>query len=241
MKMGVLKWLSDKIFPENFTCELCGREIFDGGRLCGDCAKTVTFNDKNTCPVCGRRTATNALCIECKALAPKYKKAVSAIVYGDGGALLISKFKDGKAYLKDYFAELLAPKCSEFKVDGICYVPMTKSDERRRGYNQAKLLAKSLSAKLGVPLLDGAIVKIKRTYAQKTLTFDERKENLRSSFKADRSIVKGKKLLLVDDVMTSGATADVVCTELLKRGAAQVYFATAASVEYKLKTAENIL
>ena len=239
--MSIFKWVSDKLFPENFTCELCGREVFDGGRLCGLCAERVTFNDKSTCPVCGRKTATSQFCIECKALAPKYKRAVSAIVYEDGGAQLISKFKEGGAYLKEYFADLLQDKCAEFKADGICFVPMTKRGERKRGYNQAELLAKSLSARLKVPVLDGAIVKIKQTKAQKTLTVEERKENLRGCFKADRKIVGGKKILLVDDVMTSGATAEIVCTELLKRGATEIYFATAASVEYKIKTVENIL
>ena len=239
--MSILKWLGDKFFPENFTCELCGREIFDGGRLCYRCAEKVTFNDGKTCPVCGRRTATAELCIECKAFAPKYKKAVSSIVYADGGAQLIYKFKDGNSYLKDYFAELLAAKCATFGVDGICFVPMTKGDERKRGYNQAELLARSLSVRLGIPVLEGALVKTKRSQAQKTLTFEERKENLRGCFKADKSVVKGKKILLVDDVLTSGATADAVCAELLKRGAAEIYFATAASVEYELKTAENIL
>lgn len=239
--MSIFKWLSEVFFPDNFTCELCGREIFDGGRLCGDCAEKVTFNDGNTCPVCGRKTKTNALCIECKALAPKYEKAVSAIVYEDGGAQLIHKFKDGAAYLKDYFADLLAVKCAQINADGIVFVPMTKKDERRRGYNQAELLAKSLSKRLNIPVLDGAIAKTKRTAPQKSLTLDERKNNLGGSFKAERSIVKGKVILLVDDVMTTGATADVICTELLKRGAEKVYFATAASVEYKVKTVENLL
>ena len=239
--MSIFKWLSEVLFPENFTCELCGMEIFDGGRLCSDCAEKVTFNDKNACPVCGRKTAVSALCIECKALAPKYKKAVSAIVYEDGGARLIHKFKDGGAYLKNYFADLLADKCREFQADGICFVPMTKKDERLRGYNQAELLARALSERLGIPVLDNAIVKTKRTAPQKSLKLNERKDNLHGSFKADGNVVKGKVILLVDDVMTTGATADVICTELLKRGAACIYFATAASVEYKVRTAENIL
>lgn len=238
----LIKWLKNMLFPENFTCELCGREIFDGGRLCADCNERVIFNDGETCPVCGRKTASSSLCLECKALAPKFDKAASAIVYEDGGAELIYKFKNGCAYLKDYFADLLEKKCSDFcDADGIIYVPMTKKDERKRGYNQAELLAKALSSRLDIPLIKGAVVKVKQTEPQKSLTKDERMDNLKGSFRADKKAVNGKTLILVDDVMTSGATAEILCTELLKRGAVKIYFATAASVEFKIRTAENII
>lgn len=233
--MKLLKWLDKQIFPEDFTCELCGKEVFDFGRFCADCAKTVQFNDGKTCPVCGRKTATYSLCLECKAFAPAYKKAVSAIVYADGGAKLIYKFKHGNAYLKEYFADLLKDKCAEFaNADGVCFVPMTKSDARKRGYNQAELLAKSLSERLGVPLIKNALIKVKKTQQQKSLSKTERENNLKGCFKADKEIVKGKTLILVDDVMTTGATAEAVCSELKKRGALAIYFVTAASVEYKV-------
>ena len=200
----------------------------------------VTFNDGACCPVCGRKTKTDSLCLECKALAPKYAKAASAIVYKDGGSKLIQKFKRGNAYLKDYFADLLMKKCDFTKdADGICFVPMTAKDKRKRGYNQAELLAKALSERLQIPVMRGAIVKKKQTKQQKSLSKEERRENLRSAFRADRAVVNGKIIILVDDVTTTGATAEAVCTELLKRGAAKIYFVTAASVEYEPVLAEN--
>lgn len=232
--MNFFKSLSGALFPENFTCELCEKEIFDGKRLCPDCAAEVTFNDGQTCPVCGRKTVTSSICLECKSDAPVYDKAVSAIVYKDGGAKLIAKFKRGNAYLKDYFADLLIDKCAPFKqADGVCFVPMTKKDERKRGYNQAELLAKSLSERLNIPLLKGALTKTRQTEQQKSLTKTERENNLKGCFKADKATVDGKTLILVDDVLTTGATTEAVCTELKKRGAARIYFVTAASVEYK--------
>lgn len=232
--MRFFKWLSEQLFPDNYTCELCGKEIFDGGRFCEDCAPSVIFNDGETCPVCGRKTETSSLCLECKALAPKYKKAASAIVYENGGAKLVYKFKNGDAYLKDYFADLLKDKCAEFaNADGICFVPMTGKAVRGRGYNQAELLAKALSARLGIPVLKNALIKLKDSAQQKSLTKSERENNLKGCFKADKEIVNGKTLILVDDVMTTGATAEAICAELIKRGAKEIYFVTAASVEYK--------
>ncbi len=231
--MKFIKWIGGGLFPENYTCGLCGREIFGQKGLCAKCAAKVTMNDGATCPVCGRKTATDSLCLECKQNAPVFAKAVSAIVYKEGGTRLIYKFKRGGAHLKDYFADLLSGKCAQFSdADGICFVPMSPKDKLKRGYNQSELLARALSERLNIPVLEGALKKVKKTAQQKRLTRQERAENLRAAFKADREVVKGKTLILTDDVMTTGTTAEVICTELKKRGAEKIYFVTAASVEY---------
>ncbi len=232
--MNIFKLISDEIFPENLTCNLCGTEVFGGEALCADCAKTVTFNNGATCPKCGRKTNMPALCLECKANAPLYERAFSAFVYADGGKNLIYAFKNGKPWLSRYFSDLLSPLCKKIKdADAICYVPMTGRARRKRGYNQARLLAAELSKKLNLPLLDKAVKKIKKSKPQKSLTRKEREENLKGCFSADRAAVKDKNIILVDDVLTTGATADVITKELKRKGARKVYLITAASVEYK--------
>lgn len=233
MRTKFLKEILNFLFPENFTCNLCGKEVFNGERFCVDCQSKIVYNNGTTCPVCGRRTKTPTLCLECKEYAPLYKKAVSPLVYEKGVIALIHAFKNDKPYLKNYFAEIMARECEKLpKADIICYTPMLKRDERKRGYNQAKLLAKELSELLSIPVCKNAIIKIKKTSAQKSLSRRDRAENLKGCFKADKKSVNGKKVLLVDDVLTTGATADALCAQLLKRGAAEVYFVTAASVEY---------
>ena len=231
--MNVFKAILDSIFPENYTCELCGIEIFDGGRFCDECRKTVIFNDGDTCPVCGRMTDVPELCLDCKALAPLYDKAVSALDYSDGAKKLVLAFKSSRPYLKNYFADLLYKKCEQFTdAEAICFVPMTPKAQARRGFNQAYLLAKELSKRMELPLLKGAVKKVKDTAQQKSLSRTDREKNLKSCFKADRVVVKDKTLIVVDDVLTTGATADAVCGELKKRGAKRLYFATVASVRY---------
>ena len=224
--------IKETLFPENYTCEICGIEIFKD-RLCHDCAETVEFNNGKTCPTCGRKTAKSEICIECKAHLPQFKRAVSAMNYSDGAVRLIAKFKNGHAYLAGYFAELIAPHLENLPhFDGIVYVPMTEKAKSRRGYNQAELLANHISEITGVPVLKDAVVKHKETAEQKDLFRSERVKNLSECFKADSNSVKGKTILAVDDVLTTGATLDALTIALKKSGAKQIFAATCASVEY---------
>lgn len=232
--MNIFKGLLDIFFPPNFTCDICGKEIFNGDTLCEKCRDTVTVNNVFTCPVCGRKTRSSWLCLECKAQPPLYDKAVSPFVYSGGTQKLIAKFKNGQGYLKDYFARAMYAKCGNFNdAEAICFVPMTRAAEFARGYNQSQLLAAELSKLINLPLLKDAVKKVKKSSSQKSLTKKERAENLKSCFKAEREIVKDKTLILVDDVLTTGATADAVAGELKKRGAKKVYLVTAASVDYE--------
>lgn len=226
--------LLDIFFPEDFTCDICGREVFGGERFCKTCKPTVIFNDGETCPVCGRKTRVSELCMECKSYAPSFDKAVSAFVYEGGVKKLIIGYKNGKSYLKEYFADRLYEKCKQLgDIDCICYVPMLPAAKRKRGYNQAQLLAAALSKRLGVPLLKDGLKKIRKTDQQKLLTKKDRLSNLTGSIRADSQKVMGKTILLVDDVLTTGATAEAATVELKKRGAVKVYFATVASVELR--------
>lgn len=235
MLKNLFKNISESLFPENFTCDLCGSETF-GTNLCPDCKNSVIKNDGNTCPVCGRQTVANEICIECKHSLPLYDKAVSPLVYENGTVKLIQKFKNGNAYLKNYFALLIAEKLENFPdFDLIVYVPSAAKSLRRRGYNQSFLLAQSVSQKTGKPLLKNAVIKTKETLHQKELNGSERAENLKNSFKvAKRSEIKNMRVLVIDDVLTTGATANEISRILIAAGANKVYIAAAASVRYKM-------
>ena len=107
------------------------------------------------------------------------------------------------------------------------------SEERlyERGYNQAELIADELSLIIGVPVLKGVIIKVKDSKRQATLSAKERKSNLSGTFKVeDSSSLKGKNVLIADDVMTTGATVEVLSHLIVKAGAAKVNVLTVASV-----------
>lgn len=226
--------LREKLFPEHYTCAVCGVEIFEG-ELCADCQKITKFNNGSTCPVCGRMLKSEGVCLQCKESLPNYKKAVSALVYDGGGVALISRFKNGRPHLARYFARLLAPKIKELpRADGLVFVPMTRIARWARGYNQSQLLAKELSRLCGLPVLNKCVKKVKKSAVQKNLPRKERLKNLEGCFAVDKSIINGKTVIVVDDVMTTGATLEAMSAALKKAGAEEVYAACVASVEYRV-------
>ncbi len=231
--MSFKDFIKEALFPSRYTCDVCGCETF-GENLCPKCLKNTVFNDKVFCPICGRKTVRPEICLECKAKPPLFESAVSALVYEGSAISLIHKFKNGAAYLKDYFADLILKKLTELpEFDAVAFVPMTKKAVRKHGYNQARLLAESISERVNVPVAD-FVEKIKDTDEQKSLSRKERAKNLANTFKAQSGRpLLDKNVLLVDDVLTTGATADAVCLKLFQTGAAKVFLATVASVEYK--------
>ena len=235
MKM-IIKALLEALFPADLTCDICGRETF-GTNVCDDCAKTLVYNDKEVCPICGRKTVRSALCVECKEKPPLFKTAVSAFVYEGNAVYLIKKFKEGAGYLKEYFADEICKSLKDFpEYDCIVCVPMTSRAKSKRGFNQSELLAKALSARVDRSYIKDAVEKRKETGAQKELTRKDRSKNLKGSFAVlKKQEIKGKRVLVVDDILTTGATADEMAKVLLKAGAKEVYLATVASVEYKIK------
>lgn len=228
--------VKEALFPSNFTCDLCGTEVFND-TLCPDCKKTVAFNDAASCPLCGRKTSRTEICMECKDRPPMYKRAVSPLVYADGSAILVGKLKNGSPYLGEFFGDLIVEKLIGFpKIDVITCVPLTKFSLFRRGYNPSELIARRVAYRTDTPKV-GAIVRVKRGKPQKGLTKREREKNVSGAFKIkDRKKIKGKSVLLIDDVLTTGATADEIAKILRSAGAREIFVATAASVEYKPAT-----
>ena len=137
----------------------------------------------------------------------------------------INKYRD-KDYLASYFAELMYERISAegLRADLAVPVPMYKSKERRRGYNQAGLLAEYISDRLDIPYYPHLLVLISDTPPMSGLSAAERRENVQGVFKTAKwvkNIIKDKAVLLVDDIFTTGSTAEACSTALKEAGAAR--------------------
>lgn len=214
----------------NYTCDVCGREVFGGERICAHCRERLPV-PRVVCPVCGRRVEEEGVCASCKQRRPVPNMVRSRFVHEGDALRLMLRYKGGERYLAQTFALELLPLLEAFpRPDALVPVPMTARERRRRGFDQARLLAERLSAQSGIPVLCAA-EKTRETAQQKTLSRRERETNLRGCFRvADRKCVRGKRLLIVDDIYTTGATADEFASVLLRAGAAAVDVITVTSV-----------
>ena len=237
----ILKKILNIVYPERLTCVFCGNEIFDENKksTCVDCQKSLPLISGKICNKCGQplKNMSNycEMCIGGKHI---YTKSRSAFVYEGkvSGAILNFKFHNAKYYCKP-FAHYLAQLYQDYKYDCdvVIPVPIHSSRLKERGYNQSELIAKHFCKILSLPLDTTSLVKIKKTKNQAELDFKQRQTNLDGAFKVtDKNQIKGKKVLIVDDVYTTGATIDCCATELFKSGAKQVLALTVAHAVTKL-------
>ena len=227
------KFFKKHIFNPSWRCLACGKEIFENEHFCSACKSTLPYNDGAICEHCGRAvTAFEPYCSTCKNVLVDLDKCRSPFIYAPPISTLIKKAKyDRGIYLIDYFAEQLSLTYLQnyFNADYLTYIPMTKKAMKKRGYNQSKILAEKLSVLINVPVLD-CIEKTKETERQATLGRKERLKNLDGAFRiSDKKSVKDKSILIIDDVSTTGSTAEVVAKRLKDSGAKIVNLLTVAS------------
>lgn len=237
LKTFLSRFLRENVFNERWTCSYCGKEIFDENYFCTDCLNELPFNDKCICNHCGRATSVpEKYCLTCKEKLLSTDIARSVFSYQGKIKTLIKKMKYSKyAYLCDVFSSYLSAIYFKnlFVADFALYVPMTAKRERKRGYNQSKRLAQAFAEKTGVEVKD-VLIKVKETEKQAFLSAKERRKNLSASFKiVDKKVVEGKSFVLIDDVTTTGSTAEVISALLKKYGAKSVILLTVASVKSK--------
>ena len=222
--------LLDLILPPR--CALCGTDIADDGALCLDCWRSVTFLGHPLCAVCGDpfevRPLGDAVCGDCLAYPPRFDRARSAVLYDEVTRPLILAFKHADrltlaplliAWLRSAGAELLD------RADLIVPVPLHPGRLLARRYNQAAILAHGLGRSSGLPVADHVLLRSRRTPSQGHLTARQRESNVRGAFALRKDshllaeAINGRRVLLVDDVLTTGATVSA-CTGVLKRGGA---------------------
>ena len=220
-----------KSFEQNRTCELCKREVFEGEYFCERCRKKLPWNGEFVCPICGRKTFQGAgICSECKARFPLFTRARAPFLYKDEIVGLIHAFKEEARYLCVAFGREMIALLPFFpRATLLVSVPMTEEKRKARGFNQADLLARYVADHSSLPYRSDLLLKEKEGEEQKGLTAKQRAKNVRGLFRvADKRACQGQGILLIDDVMTTGATANEISRILIAAGATYVYLLTAA-------------
>jgi ComF family protein len=233
----LLNALLDVILPP--LCHICHTFIPNAGSLhiCPTCRDLLPLVSSPLCPVCGIPfvgAGGDHRCGSCTTHPPHFDAAHANFLYEGAIRDLIHSFKYHRNTHLRYPLALLTLEglnatVSKHTPHLIIPVPLHRSRLRQRGFNQAVLLGSELSRRLSLKMLPDALVRVRQTEPQIELTATERRLNVKGAFSVKKGdLVTGKRILLLDDVMTTGSTMDECAKELKKAGADVVIAVTAA-------------
>ncbi len=239
MALGIARALLDLIFPPR--CVVCG---VSGADLCAACMGKVRRLPEPRCarcdkPLLGERAAAGGLCRECAAgrRAPALDRLLAGVVYEETARAAIHALKyqrKRRAAIPLAGFALAAWRASGLRADMIVPVPLHRNRARPRGYNQADLLADGVARGAGLPVRRDLLVRVRDTAAQAQLTASERRRNVVGAFglrPGAASALSGRAILLLDDVITTGATIQAAASALRAAAPAAIY---ALAVAYPL-------
>lgn len=237
--MGVRERVLDLLWPRR--CEACRRPGDRPGRfLCTDCLNRVPFVPTDgVCRVCGRAVeglGGEYLCEDCsrRKTAPAFDRAASAFRFEGVAREMLLDYKFNRhLWLRDDFADFLEgtvrARFDAAAIDLVLPMPVTAFHRLDRGYNQSAILAATLADRLDRRFDASVLKRIGSPKRQAELSEDERRENVKGTFAVRRAgLVRGRTVLVVDDVMTTGSTLSAAAEALKASGAGRVWCVTLA-------------
>jgi competence protein ComFC len=210
----------------------CGGCQNRGARWCLECqSKTELISQLTVCPRCGVPQNEADFCNNCQSSSPHFMALRAWAIYKGPVRQAVHRLKyKGDLGLGEVFGHLLMDylRNLHWHIDTVIPVPLGVERLAQRGYNQASLLARPVAWGLGLDYLPEALKRVRETRSQVDLSAVERKRNVLGAFRASRDQVAGRRVLVVDDVATSGATIDSCAAALRGEGAIEVYGLTLA-------------
>ncbi|GHU49508.1 hypothetical protein FACS1894127_2890 [Clostridia bacterium] len=203
------------------TCSKCGKLLSDNASKNAEELKEVSGS--------GEWGVPQSLCEDCADLVHKFDRGFSCAEYGSCKHIVHGFKYGGRAYYGEFIADAMFDRiCGELPpIDLVLPVPMYPEKEKKRGYNQADVIGRSLAKKLGLPYDDAILKRERNTGAMSGLKSSDRAENIRGAFRIlphRADLIRGKRLLLTDDIYTTGSTINE-CADVLKTaGASEVDF-----------------
>lgn len=216
-------------------CPVCDEPVKPWNALiCEDCVPKLTYISSPRCFKCGKHIGNSGkeYCDDCAAH-PHFFDGGRALFSYRSVAASIARFKyGGRREYAACYAACMAEQLGNFihvcRADALIPVPLHKSRLKKRGYNQAQVLAQELSALTGIPVRADLIERTVKTIPMKDLSADERQNNLKRAFKIRRNDVKLNIIIIIDDIYTTGSTIDAMSREFRKAGVERIYFVTLA-------------
>jgi ComF family protein len=231
----------DFIYPP--TCPICQRSLKrEESLVCEECWNNLTILPSPFCPYCksffeGENFAAEHQCVCLSRVEHRKILAVRSLgTFDDFYQKLIHRFKyDKKVPIGRKLANSMGKEVAKTEgfgdIDLIVPVPLHPARQRERGFNQSEILAEGISKATGIPLAEGVLKRKKNTKDQTYLNAQQRAENVRGAFLVKEPYrIEGKRVILVDDVMTTGATLNECATTLRNCGAEDIFAATLAVV-----------
>ena len=222
-----LRPVVDLVYPPR--CPLCGEAVVDQGGLCIECWSGIERPGEPCCSACNAVVGNGKLrCLACEIDPPRHSGIHAATIYNEASRKLILSFKHGgKIALAGLLGRMMGQALPDIGASKPLLVPVPLHRWRlwRRGYNQAALLAHELEKSGKGELLVDALVRWKRTPTLGGLGRSARREALSGAIElkpSARTAIAGRNVILVDDVLTSGATSEVCVAALLDGGAERV-------------------
>jgi len=223
--------VSKVLFADEFECLNCGAERINNEHfyLCKDCFEDIDFIE-NACEKCGDKVGSfDLLCNNCKEHSHSFTKAICVAKYEGVACNLVRKLKyDDCKFLAKTLGLFMAEKLKKSglkDIDFVVPVPLNKKRVFERGFNQSQLIAEVVAKECGLKLNLQMVKRVKNTPTQTSLSSKERQQNVRNAFELlDKSSVKNANILLIDDIMTTGATLDEL-SKLFKKHKAKNVFA----------------
>ena len=227
-----LKKIPSILYPPR--CPICEKIPPANFLICPACYAAVNFVKQPFCYSCGKplESASQEFCFDCTRNPKSFTRGFSLAVYDHTTKPSLSaiKYKNRRQHLAFYVQETVNQYGSLFQslhFDAILPVPIHPKRMKKRGFNQTSLFAAALGKQLQIPVYDSILVRTLNTLPQKTLSPEKRLENLRKAFSLHPALHTGKlpfhRVLLVDDIYTTGATMEALTLLLKKAGVKEVY------------------
>ena len=234
--------ISELLFPSHLYCISCRRWIDEGQayRLCDHCLASIRWATGRTCEICGKVLSEHnplARCYSCREHPHRFRKGMTCAEYGPEVRSLLFAFKyHGRSDLAETMGEIAADRWEasgeEEVPDLVVPIPLHPKKKRKRGYNQAGLFARAFAKRRGFAWDEELLQRTRETAALRGLSPNERKTELEGSFRVRpgrEEEVRGRMILVVDDIYTTGATMDEAARALLEAGASEVRMLTFAA------------